>query len=55
MSEETICLGNPFHDAIFLINCNSWVSFEGEQIVVIRHKRERIHAMRCFQGTKLSK
>ena len=54
MSEETICLGDQFHDAIFLINCNSWVSFEGEQIVAIRHKRERIHAMRCFHGTKAS-
>ena len=53
-SLSTICVGNPFYDAIFLINCRSWVSFECEQIVVKRHRRERIHAMRCFYGTKLS-
>ncbi len=33
MSEETTCLGKPFHDAIFFKNCNSSESLVGEQIL----------------------
>ena len=55
MSEKTTCLGHPFHDPILLRNCNSWASFVGEQILLMRPRRERIHAMRCFHGTKQSK
>ena len=51
MSEEIICLGNPFHDAIFFMNCNSWVSFEGEQILVIRHTVEESESTQCDVST----
>jgi hypothetical protein len=54
MSEKTTRLGYSFHDAIFLRNCNSWASLVGEQILLMRPRRERIRAMRCFHGTKLS-
>jgi hypothetical protein len=33
MSEKTTRLGYPFHDAIFLRNCNAWASFVGKQLL----------------------